>query len=129
MESTKSLKLKEEPERNALRKREAKSLMKSLQMAQMSTASMGRFDKKLRAEPNAPNSQRVHKKKSNKQLFELDRDRSQEKNRNLKVLDLLQRKKELALGGKVNGNLVGASATQQKTKAIQKKLQKGRTKK
>ncbi len=36
-----SLKLREEGERNALRKREHKSLMKSLTLAQKSTASMG----------------------------------------------------------------------------------------
>ena len=128
LESTTSLKLKDESERNQLRKRETKSLMKSLQMAQMSTASMGRFDKKLKSEPNAPTSQKLAKKKSNKQLFELDRNRSQEKNRNLKVLDLLQRKREIALGGKVNGNMVGVAATQAKAKAVQKKLMKGRTK-
>ena len=36
-----SLKLKEEAERNKIRKREHKSLMKSLTVAQKSTASMG----------------------------------------------------------------------------------------
>ena len=49
-----SLKLREEAERNNLRKREHKSLMKSLTMAQMSTASMGKFDRKLNKEPDAP---------------------------------------------------------------------------
>ena len=51
-----SLKLREEAERNNLRKREHKSLMKSLTMAQMSTASMGKFDRKLNKEPEAPAS-------------------------------------------------------------------------
>lgn len=50
-----SLKLKEEAEKNKLRKREMKSLTKSLQTAQMSTASMGRFDRKVgKNEPDAP---------------------------------------------------------------------------
>lgn len=84
-----SMKLREEAERNSLRKREHKSLMKSLTLAQMSTASMGKFDRKLNKEPDAPASQRVEKKKSNKGLFELERDRGQEKQRNMKVLDLM----------------------------------------
>jgi hypothetical protein len=82
--------------------------MKSLTLAQKSTASMGQFDRQLKSEPTAPNSQRIAKKKSNKGLFELERDRAQEKNRNMKVLDVMQRKRELELGGKVNGNLAGA---------------------
>lgn len=50
------LKLKDEKERTMLRKREHKSLMKSLTLAQMSTASMGKFDKKRKGEPDAPTS-------------------------------------------------------------------------
>jgi hypothetical protein len=41
-----SLKKKDEVQREQVRKRERKSLMKSLEMAQKSTASMGKFDKK-----------------------------------------------------------------------------------
>jgi hypothetical protein len=38
----------------------------------MSTASMGKFDKKVsKKEPDAPNSQKILKKKSNSQLAEL----------------------------------------------------------
>lgn len=70
---------------------------------------MGKFDRKLRTEPTAPDSQKILKKKSNKSLFELERNRSTEKNRNMKVLEVMQRKKEIDLGGKVNGNLVGAA--------------------
>jgi len=33
--------------------------MKSLTLAQMSTASMGKFDRKLNKEPDAPTSQKV----------------------------------------------------------------------
>ena len=51
-----SLKLKEDSERKDIRKREHKSLMKSLTMAQISTASMGKFDRKLKREPEAPTS-------------------------------------------------------------------------
>ena len=40
----------------------------------------------------------------------------------------MQKKREIALGGKVNGNMVGVAATQAKAKAVQKKLMKGRTK-
>ena len=43
-------------------------------------------------------------------MFELERNRSSEKSRNLKVLDLMQRKREQELGGKVNGNLSGAQS-------------------
>lgn len=89
-----SLKLREEADRNQLRKREHKSLMKSLTMAQKSTASMGLFDRKLNKEPEAAPTQKVVKKKSNKGLFELERDRGQEKSRNMKVLDFMQRKRD-----------------------------------
>jgi len=54
-----SLKMREDVERSELRKREHKSLMKSLTMAQISTASMGKFDKKAGkkgVEPDAPKS-------------------------------------------------------------------------
>ena len=55
-----SLKRKSDTERNDLRKREHKALMKNLTLAQMSTGSMGRFDKKAgKNEPNAPTTQKV----------------------------------------------------------------------
>ena len=41
LDAKNSMKLKEEAERNRIRKREHKSLMKSLTLAQKSTASMG----------------------------------------------------------------------------------------
>jgi len=104
-----SMKLKEDTDRNAIRKREAKSLQKSLALAQKSTGSMGIFDRKLKKEPEAAKSQRVEKKKSNAGLHELERSRSNEKSRNLKVLDFMARKREQDLGGKVNGNMAGAA--------------------
>jgi hypothetical protein len=61
------------------------------------------------------------KKKSNKALFELERDRGQEKNRNLKVLEVMNKKREIEMGGKVNGNLVGATA---KPKLVHRKKSK-----
>jgi len=48
--ATDSLKMREDGDRAAIRKREHKSLMKSLTMAQISTASMGKFDKKSEQE-------------------------------------------------------------------------------
>lgn len=69
---------------------------------------MGKFDKKLRKEPEAPKTQRPDKIKNKRIINELTQSRSSEKQRNLKVLDFMQRKREQELGGKVNGNLVGA---------------------
>jgi len=52
-----NLKQREDVERERVRKRERKALMKSLQLAQVSTASMGKFDKKVnKHEPDAPKS-------------------------------------------------------------------------
>ena len=57
-------KVRDDVERNNLRKREHKTLMKSLSLAQKSTASMGQFDRKLKNEPEAAKSQKILKKKS-----------------------------------------------------------------
>jgi regulator of ribosome biosynthesis len=67
-----SSKIRTDAERTAVRKREHKALMKSLSMAQLATAGMGKFDKKLKNEPDAPKTQRLVKKKSNKALGELE---------------------------------------------------------
>ena len=51
------MKQRGDQERDRLRKRERKALLKSLTMAQMSTASVGKFDKKVnKHEPDAPTS-------------------------------------------------------------------------
>lgn len=42
-------------------------------------------------------------------MFELESNRGSEKQRNMKVLDVMAKKKEIELGGKVNGNMVGAA--------------------
>ena len=55
--STIDLKRMSDNERTTVRKREHKALMKSLTLAQMSTASMGRFDRKAgKNEKAAPTS-------------------------------------------------------------------------
>lgn len=67
------MKKRPENERESIRKREKKALMKQLTLAQMSTASMGKFDKKAaKNEPDAPNSQKTFKKKSNAALLRLN---------------------------------------------------------
>lgn len=86
--------------RTDLRKREHKALMKNLTLAQMSTGSMGKFDKKAgKNEPAAPKSQKVEKKKSNKSLAGMEHNRGQEKERNMKIFDRLQKKGEIAVAG------------------------------
>ena len=92
--------MREDVERDKVRKRERKALLKSLQMAQMSTASMGKFDKKVnKYEPDAPNSLKKHKKKSNAKLHTLETNKSTEKDRNMKILNMMQREKEYKAGG------------------------------
>jgi len=98
----KTLRKKAPQERANVKKREKKSLMKSLQLAQISTGSMGKFDRKVnKFEPNAPNSQVIKKKKSNKQLHELESKRSVEKDRNMKILTLMGKEKKLKAEGKM----------------------------
>lgn len=63
--------------------------MKSLTLAQKSTASMGLFDKKLRSEPDAPKKQRPEKLKMRRNINELTQNRGAEKERNMKVLDFM----------------------------------------
>jgi regulator of ribosome biosynthesis len=59
-------------EHSDIKKRERKALDKSLSLAQLSTASMGKFDKKVsKHEPEAPNSIKIQKKKSNADLARL----------------------------------------------------------
>lgn len=73
--------------RKEVKKREKKSLEKSLTLAQLSTASMGQFDRKVnKKEPDAPTSQYIKKKKSNPELGRLAADPKQEKGRNMKIL-------------------------------------------
>jgi len=74
--------------------------MKSLTMAQISTASMGRFDRKAgKNEPDAPSSQKVAKKKSNKGLAELAHNNKKEQERNMKIFNMLQKKQDISIAG------------------------------
>lgn len=103
--------------------------MKSLTLAQMSTASMGKFDKKVnKHEPDAPSSQTVKKKKSNKNLHALESDRGTEKNRDLKILGLLQREKEIASVGVSADKSKAALNKDKMVKKFQKKSDKMRSK-
>lgn len=69
-----NLKNKDEVDRERIRKRERKALMKSLQMAQMSTASMGKFDKKAtKTEVNLNSSKFKKVKKSNNKLCDIEK--------------------------------------------------------
>lgn len=57
---------------------------------------MGKFDRKVnKYEPNAPNSQVIKKKKSNKKLHDLETKRSLERDRNMKILSLMDKEKDL----------------------------------
>jgi hypothetical protein len=106
--ATDNLKRMEDGDRAALRKREHKSLLKSLTMAQISTASMGKFDKKAsKKEPDAPKSQKVLKKRSSAHLADLSQDRSKERDRNMKIFNMLEKKSDIAHGGKVNAKIDG----------------------
>ncbi len=86
----------EEVRKAAIKKRERKALDKSFKLAQLSTASMGKFDKKVnKDEPDAPSSQKILKKKSNAQLASLERDPKQERERSLKILNWMQKSDEV----------------------------------
>lgn len=105
-----SMKLKTDEDRSALRKREHKALMKSLKMAQMSTASMGKFDRKVnKHEPEAPKTLKVQKKRSNEHLFKMHENRSLEKERNMKIFNTMQRAKDTGIIDETKLNKVAKS--------------------
>lgn len=57
---------------------------------------MGKFDKKVsKKEPDAPISQKIQKKKSNSGLAKLAHDPKSERERNIKILSLMQRADEV----------------------------------
>lgn len=68
---------------------------------------MGKFDRKVsKNEPEAPNSQKILKKKSNAELAALERDHKSEKNRNMKILGWMQKADEVKVSGsKANAHL------------------------
>lgn len=96
----------EEIQKAAVKKRERKALEKSFKLAQLSTASMGKFDKKIsKKEPDAPDSQKILKKKSNAQLAALERDRKSEKDRNMKILSWMQKAQESKASSKADAHV------------------------
>jgi len=74
-----------------VKKRESKALKKSLQLAQLSTASMGKFDQKVnKHEPDALKSVKKPKDRGvAKEIATLSKDAGHEKQRNMKVLQML----------------------------------------
>lgn len=84
----------------------------------MSTASMGKFDRKVnKLEPEAPKSLKSQKKRSNEHMFKLSENRSLEKERNMKIFDTMQRKKDLG------SNILDDAKL---TKVAKKKFEKAR---
>ncbi len=66
---------------------------------------MGKFDKKVsKHEPDAPNSMKILKKKSNSELARLQHDTKGEKERNMKILSLLQRQGEVKANSKADAH-------------------------
>jgi hypothetical protein len=66
---------------------------------------MGKFDKKVsKHEPEAPNSQKILKKKSNSELAKYAHDSKGERERNLKILNFLQRSGEVKANGKADAH-------------------------
>lgn len=67
---------------------------------------MGKFDRKIsKKEPEAPNSQKILKKKSNSQLAKLEHDRKGEKDRNMKILSWMQRADEVKHHSKAEAHM------------------------
>lgn len=105
-------------EKQAVKKRERKALEKSFKLAQLSTASMGKFDKKVSVSKNfkeqdAPNSQKVQKKKSNAQMAELQKNPKAEKDRSLKILNWMSRAEEVQHKSKADAHVKGADMDKQ----------------
>ena len=89
-----------------MKKRERKALDKSFKLAQLSTASMGKFDKKVsKKEPDAPNSQKILKKKSNAQLAKLEHHHKDERDRNLKILSNMQKADDIKTHSKAESHV------------------------
>ena len=67
---------------------------------------MGKFDRKIsKNEPEAPNSQKILKKKSNSSLAKLEHDRKGEKDRNMKILSWMQKSDEVKSRSKADAHL------------------------
>jgi hypothetical protein len=67
---------------------------------------MGKFDRKIsKNEPEAPNSQKILKKKSNAELSHLQHNPKEEKSRNMKILQWMSRAEEVKSVSKANSHL------------------------
>ena len=83
---------------------------------------MGRFDRKAgKNEPDAPTSQKIQKKKSNKGLNELTTDRKKETERNMKIFNMLQKKEDLAVAGAAKSRSNAHVADEKITKKAKRK--------
>jgi hypothetical protein len=107
-----------------VRKREQKSLSKSLNNAQLSTASMGKFDRKVRNEQDAPGSQKKKLKDriGGNELTKIHQNLPAEKARNMKILAMMGKKQESMAGEKVKAHM----NTNKMVKKQQAKEQKAR---
>ena len=82
---------------------------------------MGKFDKKVsKAEPDAPNSQKILKKKSNSQLAALSQNPKMEKERSLKILSWMQRAVEVKHNTKADAHLDDPDRAKAKAKTQSK---------
>lgn len=67
---------------------------------------MGKFDKKIsKKEPEAPKSQKILKKKSNSDLAKLASNPKGEKERNMKILNFMERSQEVKASSKADAHL------------------------
>ena len=68
---------------------------------------MGKFDKKQKNEPEAAKSQKILKKKSSATLDKLNNNRGSERERNMKIFNTMEKKREIAqgAGNKATGNM------------------------
>ena len=85
---------------------------------------MGQFDRKAGKkgqEPDAPKSQKVLKKKSSSKLDSLARNKDDEKARNMKIFNLLERKAEIKAGGGAGKGAVAATDEQKILKKTHRK--------
>ncbi len=86
---------------------------------------MGKFDKKVsKKEPDAPNSQKILKKKSNADLAKIAANPKSEKDRNLKILNFMQRADEFKATSKVDAHINSDKAANK----YQRKEEKARRK-
>ena len=87
---------------------------------------MGKFDKKIsKAEPDAPNSQKILKKKSNAALAELQANPTKEKERSMKILNWMQRAEESKYSNKAESHIKGNDKiVENKIKRQEKKKRK-----